>query len=297
MATHLAVLPDTLSLPSTRFLTLLHPRTELPTLFLAADNILEAQSVSPTNARSWFIDQEVVSDGKLLVFTPVDPAFLLIPVLQSVYPENSPGMFRPADEIFEDAATNLEQSSEPSTSIRKEDVLYFASMECCRRALKRVCDVKEISDDIVVYRFSREQVVQYLRTKVERLSTPETTELSRTLVRNLAKDGLLEDGKEELLKVGRVRAACDLVGQYIPPALRTALTASYDFSALDTHFRSIEEEQESLMVQRPSKKKSAPAPTDKKRKQSSSQGVEKLKKVKTTGMAKMSTFFTKKVPA
>ncbi|KAF7321755.1 hypothetical protein MKEN_00697200 [Mycena kentingensis (nom. inval.)] len=294
MATHIAVLPDAFSaLHSTRFLRLPHPRTELPTLFLAGSSILEAQSVSPVNARSWFIDQQVVSDGKLLMFTPVDPAFLLIPVLQAVYPENTPGMFRPADEIFEDAATNLAQSSDPETSIPKDDVTYFTSMECCRKAMRRICEVKEITDDLVVFRYSRERVVDYLRAKVDRLSTPATTELSRTLVRNLAKDGLLEDGKEELLQAGRIRAACDLLGQYTPPAIRNALAATYDFSALDAHYRSLEEEKEALVVQKPSKGKAAPG--DKKRKQDTSAGVEKLKKVKTTGMAKLSTFFTKKV--
>ncbi|KAF7306082.1 hypothetical protein HMN09_00763300 [Mycena chlorophos] len=293
--THVAVLPDATPLNSTRFLRLLHPRTELPTLFLATDDILEVQSVSPVNSRSWFIEQEVVSDGKLLVFTPVDPAFLLLPILQSVYPENATGMFRPADEIFEDAATDLDKpSSDASKSITKEDVLYFTSMQCCRRALRCICDVKEITEDIIVYRFSREKVVQYLQKKVARLATPETMEMSRTLVRNLAKDRLLEDGKEDLLKLGRARAACDLLGQYIPPATRGALVASYDFSPLDTYLKSLDDEKEALVVQKTTKAKSAPAPTDNKKRKDTSTGVEKLKKAKTTGMAKLSTFFAKK---
>jgi hypothetical protein len=76
------------------------------------DAILEVQAVAPANARSWFVGQEVVAgrvpksfhvsrrsklqaDGKLLVMTPIDPAFLLIPILQSVYPvshRNCPGL-------------------------------------------------------------------------------------------------------------------------------------------------------------------------------------------------------------
>ncbi|KAJ7859693.1 ribonuclease H2, subunit B [Mycena leptocephala] len=324
MATHVAILPsDALDLPidissdptaASRFLRLPHPRTGLASLFLPyqsrgndgskRDAILEVQAVAPTNARSWFIGQEVVADGKLLVMTPIDPAFLLIPILQSVYPENGDqGMFRPADEIFEDAAANLEQSStsaadkDVSLLVSKEDVFQFVSMECCINALKRVCDVKEITEDITVYRFSPQKVVEYLRVKVERLSTPKTIEVSRTLVRNLAKDGLMEDGKENLLEVGRVRAACDLVGQYAPPGIRSLLTASYDFTPLDAHFKSIEDENAALAVEKPVKTKPAPVTVDKKRKPGGSQGVEKLKKAKTAGMAKLSTFFTKKVPA
>ncbi|KAF7376320.1 hypothetical protein MSAN_00047500 [Mycena sanguinolenta] len=324
MTTHVAILPsDALDVPidvssdskaANRFLRLPHPRTGIASLFLPyqpqgtsgsrRDAILEVQAVSPTNARSWFIGQEVVADGKLLVMTPIDPAFLLIPILQAVYPENGElGKFRPADEIFEDAVANLEESStsaadkDASLIISKEDVLQFTSMECCTTALKKVCDVKEITEDITVYRLSSEKIIEYLRLKVERLSVPETVEVSRTMVRNLAKDGLMEDGKEQLLKLGRVRAACDLVAQYISPSIRASLTASYDFTDLDAHFKSIEDANAAVAVEKVTKTKRAPAAVDKadkKRKSGTSQGVEKLKKVNTGGMAKLSTFFSKK---
>lgn len=58
----------------------------------------------------------------------------------------------------------------------------------------------EITPKIVVYRFSLPKLVEYLRAKVVRLATTEVIECSRTLVRNLAKDGLMEDGKDELLE-------------------------------------------------------------------------------------------------
>ncbi|KAJ7497514.1 ribonuclease H2, subunit B [Mycena latifolia] len=323
MPPHVAILPsDVLDLPTSvpssskpasRFLRLPHPRTGLASIFLPyaprmddgsrRSAILEVQAVAPTNPRSWFIGQEVVADGKMLVMTPIDPAFLLIPILQAVYPGNGDqGMFRPADEIFEDAAVNLEQSStstagkDISLIVSKDDVLQFTSLECCKSALNRVCDVKEITEDITVYRFSPEKVVQYLRVKVQRLSNPETFEVSRTLIRNLAKDGLMEDGKENLLKVGRVRAACDLVAQYTPPGICSLLTASYDFTPLDAHFKSIEEENAALSIEKAVKPKPAPTTVDKKRKPGTSQGVEKLKKAKTGGMAKLSTFFAKKAP-
>ncbi|KAJ7163611.1 ribonuclease H2, subunit B [Mycena crocata] len=322
MATHVAILPSgALNSPATpspgtasQFLRLPHPRTGLPSLFLPyspqsndeskRDAVLEVQAVAPTNPRSWFIGQEVVSDGQLLVMTPIDPAFLLIPILQSVYHEGGDqGMFRPADEIFEDAAANLEESStstagkDSSLLITREDVIRFSSLKCCINALKHVCDVKEITEDITVYRFSPKMVVQYLRIKVGRLSSPETVEVSRTMVRNLAKDGLMEDGKEKLLEVGRIRAACDLVAQYTPPGIRSLLTASYDFSPLDVHFKSMEDENAAFAIEKPAKTKPVPTTVDKKRKPAGSQGVEKLKKAKTGGMAKLSTFFAKKVPA
>lgn len=68
------------------------------------------------------------------------------------------------------------------------------------------------------------------------------------------------------------------------------------FTPLDAHFKSIDDENAALAVEKPVKTKPAPVTVDKKRKPGASQGVEKLKKAKTVGMAKLSTFFTKKAP-
>lgn len=45
-----------------------------------------------------------------------------------------------------------------------------------------------------------EKALETLRSKVARLSVPATFEISRTMVRSAARDGLMEDGKEDLLK-------------------------------------------------------------------------------------------------
>ena len=56
----------------------------------------------------------------------------------------------------------------------------------------------DISADIVVYRFSPSKVNEYLCRKVAHLETCAAFE-SRTIVRELAKDGLMEDGREDIL--------------------------------------------------------------------------------------------------
>ncbi|CAK5281794.1 unnamed protein product [Mycena citricolor] len=283
----------------------------LPCLFLPSSTsaegtnqtILELQAVSPPNERSWFIGQDVVADGKLLLLTPIDPAFLLIPILRAVYPptaKGDKGLFRPMDEIFDDAADNLAETTQVSadkdTHISKDDVQALTSLPCCHSAMKRVCDFQDATEDLAVYRFSTEKLVSYLRCKVDRLATAEMTEVSRTIIRSLAKDGLMETGREELLRVGRIKAACDLISQYTPPDILELLKASYDFAALDSYFKTMEDENIALLANdKPVKaKKTAAAPTDKKRKTGASTGVEKLKKAKTTGMPKLSNFFTKK---
>lgn len=56
-----------------------------------------------------------------------------------------------------------------------------------------------ITPEITVYRYSPPTLTAYLQRKVARLADSALQEGSKTLTRNLAKDGLMEDGKEELL--------------------------------------------------------------------------------------------------
>ncbi|PBK91465.1 hypothetical protein ARMGADRAFT_968122 [Armillaria gallica] len=316
MATHIGVLPaDVLQaialgspdgniLPPSHFIRLLHPRTGLPCLFFPcnrlsqATQILEVQGVSPTNARSWTLGEEIISDGKLLILTPIDPAFLLIPILKSTIPsDGTSGNFRPADDIFEDAISRL--SRESNDLVSAVDITSFVEMECTRRALRRVCEMKEVASDITVYRFSPTKVVDYVRKKVDHMSSFPVIEMSRSITRNLAKDGLLDDGKEKLLAAAKTKIACDLICQYLPPLESASLVASYDFTDLDAFMKRLEEE--SMATTAKSGKgaqTSKDTNGDKKRKSAKgSQGVEKLKKANVKGMAKLSTFFTKKAGA
>ncbi|KAG6829560.1 hypothetical protein H0H87_010892 [Tephrocybe sp. NHM501043] len=261
--------------------------------------IYEVQAVSPPDSRSWFLGEEVVSDGKLLIVTPIDPAFLLLPILQAAQPiERSTGTFRQADDIFEEAAVKFQNLTRADHApFLQKDIIKFGSLECTHNALRHICDVKEISPDIVVYRLSEAKVSDYLRTKVARLTAPDALEVSKSSIRTLAKDGLMEDGKEALLQVGRMRVACDLIGQYLSPEYRDLLTKSYDFKELDA-FLQIALDNAAAAVSadtKGSKKAKKPSAAEEKKRKNTkgSQGVEKLKKANVNGMAKLSSFFKK----
>ncbi|KAF7782330.1 hypothetical protein Agabi119p4_1706 [Agaricus bisporus var. burnettii] len=287
------------------YLRLPHPRTDIPSLFLPIDNgdvatnqVLELQAINPMDSRSWFLGNEVIADGKLLLMTPIDPVFLLLPVLSCIQPnDGSAGQFKPADDMLEEAALRLQEQSQSRKDgrISNEDILRLTNLRCARNALKHICDIKEITEEITVYRYSRERVLDYLRKKVIRLSTPSTLEKSKTIIRSLAKDGLMEDGNEELLKIGQLRAACELVSHYLSPTLRDMLYASYDFTKLDTFLKSaIDEAMTSIAASQNKKAGNKTATEGKKRKAArGSLGVETLKKVNVDGMAKLSTFFKK----
>lgn len=58
----------------------------------------------------------------------------------------------------------------------------------------------EVTEDIIVYRYTRQKATEYMTKKIRRLTKAGTVDASRILVRELAKDGLMEDGKEALLE-------------------------------------------------------------------------------------------------
>lgn len=292
-----------------RFLRFPHPRTGIPSLFLpheqpdgAKSLLLEVQAVAPPHPRSWFLREEVVEDGKLLMMTPIDPAFLLIPLLRVTQPTTGSGNFLPPDDLIEEAASKL-ASENPATTLSPDDVQQLSSLRCIQAAMRHVCEYKEVTAEVVVYRYSAERVQTYLRTKAARLSQKDVSELSRTLTRSFAKDGLMEDGKDDILIAARLRAACELVSQYLARDVYESLISSYDFAALDAHMNILKDEAMAIAASKMNAleaKESGDSNetddqgNDKKRKTRTSVGVGKLKKANTKGMAKLSTFFQKK---
>ena len=120
------------------------------------------------------------------------------------------------------------------------------------------------------------------------------------------------------LIAGRVKLACDLVSQYLPPHLSQEFLSKFEwvqhslyegshaeeylfhsFNALNAHIQSLQKLSMVTAVPSSSKDKESTNKTEgdgKKRKAASqsSRGVEKLKKADVKGMAKLSKFFQKK---
>ncbi|KAF5322740.1 hypothetical protein D9619_002013 [Psilocybe cf. subviscida] len=318
MASHFSILPseimqylslsqDQQNKTPLRLLRLPHPRTGLPSLFLPTEglpstsktlpSVLEIQSVSPVDQRSWIMGEDIIADGRMLVMTPIDPSFLLLPIMQATQAaKGTTSQFRTSDDLFDEAAGRLTATDETEkvSALKTKDILDFCSLSCISKSLKNICEVKEISDEIVVYRYSPAKVNEYMRKKVAHLSGSKALEESRTTTRNLAKEGLMEDGQEELLTLGKTRACCDLVSQYLPPDLREALINSYDFKRLNKLVDANKEEAVAKAAAAAPTKGQPKVAADKKRKSAKpSVGVEKLKKANTTGMAKLSSFFGK----
>ncbi|TCD71262.1 hypothetical protein EIP91_011740 [Steccherinum ochraceum] len=212
--------------------------------------------------------------------------------------------FRPLDDILDEVKAKVLHLKADATDhenvVSANDLIHFFSLGCTKKAMRHVCEVKDISPEITVYRYSFVRLLEYLKTKVARLHDPKTFDISRTMIRNLAKDGLMEDGKEELLEAGRRKAACELLSQYLPKDTFAELLASYDFVALDAYHNELKQQYASAAAATMSaveakESKSGASEGAKKRKVAAkgSHGVEKLKKANTKGMAKLSSFFQK----
>ncbi|KZO93152.1 hypothetical protein CALVIDRAFT_566863 [Calocera viscosa TUFC12733] len=324
MLAHPAVIPKELlsfieAQNSPRCIRLPHPRTGLPTLFLplvtppSADgragttSILEVQSIAPDAKRSWFVDPgEVVSDGKLLLLAPIDPVFLLIPLLE-LLPEGTNARFLPFQDLLDEIANvflhsppTIEDNSTTVQPIEAADLAAVGEVSCSPAALRRICEVKEPAPGLEVFQFAPSKALEIVRAKVDLLSTSTTFAAFPSLERSLAKDGLAlvpdKAGTDEtLLSQARVKASCEIMSQYLSPVWKAKLLASYDFGRLDLHLKALADEAQAAITRadaEPKLKDATNAPNKKVKR--GTVGVEKLKKANVTGMAKLSSFFTKK---
>ncbi|CEL60790.1 hypothetical protein RSOLAG1IB_04029 [Rhizoctonia solani AG-1 IB] len=334
MSTHIAVLPKDFqqaverSGSSLRPLQLPHPRTGLPALFVYhGSTLLELHSVTPDTPRSWFVGESVVSNGNLMLMTPIDPVFILIPFLQTLDP-NAP--FKPTDDFLEEA---LLKYSPPD--INKQDVALFMTLGCARRALKQLCETKVVPPDMTVHKPSPERITAFIKQRLERViaaqplagpatseptsdptlepapgSTSETIRPFPTIQRQHLRLGLsveelgpLDCPKAQAVRAAtRIKIASEIVGNWVEENLMAGILATYDISAYTNHTAARAEQFRAELAASTARAEAAEAGKGGKSKAGdkrkaaaqASRGVDKLKKANTKGMASLTTFFGKK---
>ncbi|CAE6438310.1 unnamed protein product [Rhizoctonia solani] len=285
MSTHVAVLPKDVQeslQPSTASLSPLrlpHPRTGLPALFIHhGSTLLELHSVTSDAPRSWFIGQSVVSNGNLLLMTPIDPAFILIPFLRALVrilpPTNeylsellplqdSKTPFKPTDDLLEEVISSYSPSD-----IHKENVTSFMALGCVRKALRQLCETKDVPPDLTVHRPSTERIITFIKRRIDRVvlaqqppepstveptsdptpeptpeSTVETSQSFPTIQRqhlrlglSVAELGPLDCPKAQSIRAAtRIKIASEIVGNWVEESLMEEVLATYDISAYTAH--------------------------------------------------------------
>ncbi|KAG8725052.1 hypothetical protein FRC09_009326 [Ceratobasidium sp. 395] len=324
MPTHVTVLPTDArnalqaSSSSLRPLRLPHPRTGLPALFLPqGSTILELHAINPDAPRSWFVGQSVVSDGKLVLMTPIDPAFLLIPLLRALLANGQQQPFKPTDDLIEELA-----SQHPELG----DISKFLHLDCSQRALRQLCDTKDIPPDITVHRASNERILAFIKRRVDRVAAaqeppePPTSDSPNptttapnfpTLHRQHLRLGLSIDELGPLtcpiaqpVRAGaRIKIACEIVGNWVEEELMDEVLKTYDISAYVAHAEARAAQARAELAAATARAEAAEVGkagksknTGEKRKAAgqTTRGVDKLKKANTKGMAALTTFFGKK---
>uniref|UniRef100_A0A834R4P7 Ribonuclease H2 subunit B n=1 Tax=Sarcoptes scabiei TaxID=52283 RepID=A0A834R4P7_SARSC len=159
-----------------------HPRSKSNcTYFIDQDNryILEL-CIKANPFHSWFCDDLLLKDGNLYTLTPIDPLFILIPILKNSKQKNFQSFY---DICLED---DCEQNL--------IDLINFYN----DRNLKCVCDVKNFENDFFI-KFSKERTLRWLRLKFN--------QILKHIIDNSLNDNSLTDG---FSLIGYTRSSKDL---------------------------------------------------------------------------------------
>ncbi|GAA6002947.1 hypothetical protein JCM10207_001913 [Rhodosporidiobolus poonsookiae] len=190
---HVCILPKGVALEasdpsssSSRFLRLPHPRTHQPALFLpyspqpGSDGLLELQKVQldADKQRCWFVENEVVSDGSISLFSPFDPVFLAIAYLSALPPH-----YLTYPDLWETVAQHRFASPLPAGAEKQDgdeedspfadDLVALGQMECVKKRMLEVCETQE-HESTTMYRFSQPAALSLLKAKVDALAATAT---------------------------------------------------------------------------------------------------------------------------
>lgn len=125
-----------------------HPATNQPAMFVFSPGNVTVQEVLTfdENKRSWFIDDNVKSDGKLHLSTPIDPIFLILPYLRK-----------------SQQAQPLEQC------LWDEDFPEMTRLTQCQNLKLILIADRKGDESLQAYKFNEEKTLIWLRKKVERV--------------------------------------------------------------------------------------------------------------------------------
>ncbi|KAE8373386.1 ribonuclease H2, subunit B [Aspergillus bertholletiae] len=327
-------------------------------------------STAPDGKRPTPGNATVAKTAQLLIATPIDVVFFLLPLLCPTSSQ-AKGLFQPLDDIID---------SQDDLPKHLRHVLYDESFKSVLQArAEAICDSVEAGDEKML-RFSEAKLVQELLAKAERMvaqglpasmeerfirqalatplmavkredsstnatssnsnsegeagsqedketpataasstSVPTPSDVSTPATESPLNDPAASDDVARLLRIST--ALTYMKDSYLPGALRTKIDgllsspdSPVDFKPMHDHLKRVAELRAEALASRSSgdfsrkrdaddedaetraEKKRRKEEEEKKKKAGESRGVRDLKKVNTTGMKKMSDFFSKAAP-
>ncbi|XP_011504522.1 PREDICTED: ribonuclease H2 subunit B [Ceratosolen solmsi marchali] len=126
-----------------------HPASNQAAMFVFSPGDLTIQEVMTfdENKRSWFIDDNVRSDGKMHLSTPIDPIFLVLPYL------------RKSQQIMP-----LEQC------LRDEDYPETNRLIKCQNLKLSLIADRKGDESLQAFKYNEDKTLSWLRKKVERVA-------------------------------------------------------------------------------------------------------------------------------
>jgi len=205
-------------------ISLTHPRTKAEALFLVVDVKEDEPDELKTKRqfvyeiltmkeplRSWFVDETVVSNGNLYTFTPLDPLFLLLPVLSKT--------------------TKAMPFSDHLTDVFPSNVAKIFFNRLSPKQLENIA-IKKVCGDIEAYAYSEEAALNWLSKKAKNASqflsqkgiNGSEVSISVNFTKSLSSATTTGEVKEpDEIKFEYLQYGCDIVGDYIDDSLKKKL--------------------------------------------------------------------------
>ncbi|CAH1399665.1 unnamed protein product [Nezara viridula] len=190
-----------------------HPRTGEGSLFLISpeNKVVHEILTFQEPKRSYFIGNEVQSDGRYFLSTPVDPLFLALPYLKEY------GRCSPLDHIITD-------DEYPET----ERLLTCSGL----KYIHHIAD-KKGEDSLNAYIYNEEKALKWLEKKVRRAASI-LNEKGHHVASHSVVSANFVINKEGESEDSYLRYACGLVSDYLPESLSTALESHLKLPSTET---------------------------------------------------------------
>ncbi|KAJ2804866.1 hypothetical protein H4R20_002333 [Coemansia guatemalensis] len=193
-------------------LQLPHPRNNELYSYYAdtqSETLAEVVRVNMKGKRSWAGSNWVLSDGSLLMLTPIDPLFIYLSLITKIsLTGDDEWRFVDIEAIGLETYENMDADS----------LRTFLSMKkSMEKALVTLCEVKQITDDVRVAKIDRGKTIAWLRRKCDASRLPKDF--------NIGANDTADDA--ELLEQTRTREMVLLISEYLPQYWMEQLMAEF----------------------------------------------------------------------
>ncbi|KAG2175892.1 hypothetical protein INT44_000370 [Umbelopsis vinacea] len=243
------------------------------------------------------VEAEHKQNGVLYMMTPIDPLFVLLPVLAETRKKSaeSDGRFVQYDSIFSDADEDK----------RYQSLHRLADIPGLSAQLGHLCDQQEYIKDEFVYRLNEDKTLKWLRLKVQAVA--DNVEKMPILLQFINEQLFDIDAPQTDTNIrsdAYTWAGIQVVSEYITDAWQEKLNKSYTLTKLESQVEEHKKKQEiqfqNYVTHDPTefakaKREASDLSDQGSKKPKLSAGQKTLAKANIKGMKSLSSFFAKKI--